>query len=341
MNDFIEYCKSNPEASKQNFSSDYTVNYQLSEPCKFELYRALLATSYPDELVMEQAVEQACDIVRQHLPQELKRVLREMRTGVNPPGRLQIANWPVDVLPPTDLSGQRNINKTTYVSENGLLGLTSILGEPYGGLEKPNALVHDVMPVPGARQLTNEGSKVLGLHTELAGMTSRPHWLGFAGLRADPEKKALTAFADIRDALGLLDSATIDVLFSEEFETSAPLKLQRKGGSNTERHTVLTGPVIVPEVRVALYGGLTQGTTERAKKALVKLHGALQQCSELVLLDAGSLVIVNNRLQLHARAGEFEISGLGDDRWFQRVHVAASLWDHRELQKNNRRIFNK
>ena len=195
------------------------------------------------------------------------------------------------------------------------------------------------MPVEGAVQLTNEGSKVLGWHTEHAGMSVQPQWLAFAGLRSDPKKQALTAFSDIRDAISLLDASTLESLYDEEYLTTVPIKLQRKGATNELRHAILSGPRDVPELRAALYGDLTKGLTQRATLAINKLRSALQGCGETLLQDAGSLIIVNNRLQAHARASDFETTGLGDDRWFQRLHVAATLWDLREHQRDNRRVF--
>ncbi len=102
---------------------------------------------------------------------------------------------------------------------------------------------------------------------------------------------------------------------------------------------VLYGSDAAPEIRVALYGDLVEGTTESARRALSSLSQALTATRRFVYTRPGRMVIVDNRLACHARAG-FPARFDGMDRWLQRLMVTESLWPLRQWRQGLERALN-
>lgn len=93
-----------------------------------------------------------------------------------------------------------------------------------------------------------------------------------------------------------------------------------KGNGPTLR--VLYGDPFDPYITVD--PDLMVGLTPEASAALKRLHVALNEVKRWARLDAGDLLIIDNRRAVHGRS-EFEARYDGLDRWLQRVCVVRDL----------------
>lgn len=324
--------------------SNYIIELKLDEGARSRLFKRLIGLTYPASLQNQEAfIREAFLALYTELPSSVQKALDEMKTSPNPAGALVLRNLPVDpVLPTTPAGGRRSPDKHTFVSEALLLGIARWLGEPYSFQVEKGDLVHDVSPVKEAvGELTNRGSGELGFHTELAAFEHPPRWLLLLGLRPDHARVSHTPVADIRKALPLLDRETHTALRKVEYQTRMPFIFDPLFAGEerfSAPHAVLTGPVDSPQVRAALYGGLTRGLTEGANIALEQLQRALAQVKQRVLLDQGVMVILSNYVVLHGRSSYTPQFG-GTDRWFQRVNVADTLWPLRQWQHKRVRLL--
>ncbi|WP_371588623.1 TauD/TfdA family dioxygenase [Streptomyces virginiae] len=276
----------------------------------------------------------------EHLPASLRRSVRGYRRRSGSRGTLLLKGLPVgeDMLPLTP-SDRGSVQKTPSISSATLLMVASGLGDPAAFLaEKSGALVQDVVPVPGLEEFQgNAGSVSLLMHNENAFHDHRPDFVMLLCLRADHDGIAGLRTSCIREALPLLDEGTLIALSSLEFCTQRPPSF---GNSEAAApiHAVLSGAPEDPDVRVDF--AATQGTTPRAKEALVTLQTALDAVSRTVELAPGDLAVVDNRVALHGRTA-FQPRYDGQDRWLQRTFVLGDLWKSRDYRPQDGYVLNR
>lgn len=284
-------------------------------------------------------------------PARIVDAIRRWHADRSGSGVLMIDNWGVDEpLPPTPTDGRRTLDKLTSYSEQILTAVGSLFGQVFAFAHERNGdLIQDLTPVRGKESaLTNEGSQRLGWHPEHAatGYALGPNvnvcdYLVFFGLRADPRGAARTLVADIRDALELLDPGVVEVLRSPVFVARPPLQIRAGLPENQRefRHVpVLAGPVHCPDVRLALYGDMSEGETDAAREALAALSAALDAVQRGVPTVPGRLVVVDNARVLHGR-WPFTPAFDGRDRWLQRAMVTASLRPLQRWQRQSLRVL--
>ncbi|TVP96127.1 MAG: hypothetical protein EA381_17710 [Planctomycetaceae bacterium] len=284
-------------------------------------------------------------------PRRLVDTIHRWHIDPDRPGVLMIDGLGIDPdLPPTPTDGRRSPNKLTTYSEQVLVAVAGMLGQPIGFSDERNGdLVADLTPVRGkAAALTNEGAGKLGWHIEhnATGFLLDPpvrvvDYLVFFHLREDPRGEARTLVSDIRDVLPLLSPSVIETLRRPEFVLRPPLQV--RGSLPVERRealnvAILTGPSENPHVRAAMYGDLTAGLTDAAQAALVELESVLDATQRQVPTTPGRLVLVDNRRVLHARF-PYQPAFDGRDRWLQRVMVTTSLEPLRHWQRDSARIL--
>ncbi|MFJ6016536.1 TauD/TfdA family dioxygenase [Streptomyces sp. NPDC092952] len=274
------------------------------------------------------------------LPVEVLQSLLDFGRHPDAPGVALVRNLPVDpLLPPTPRDGGPSLGKRTFVAEGVLLGLSGLLGEPVGFLsEREGRLVHDVVPVAyGAATQTSQGTKVfLSFHNDLVhdcqDCYSRhgPDFVVLNCLRADRESEACTYYADARDIVGLLDTATLDVLRSPAFRMNAPggfvSSLVDRDEAYSDPVPVLRGPGEFPEVVTAANG--VRPLTVAARAAFDTFQSACLVVAHEVRLAPGQALLINNRKGVHARS-RYTAHYDGRDRWLQRTYVRRNLWDIR------------
>lgn len=284
------------------------------------------------------------------LPTELLQELFDFGRHVDTAGVALVENLPVDAhVPSTPLDGGPSPDKTTWVAEGVLLGLSGLLGEPIGVLtEKAGQLVHDVIPVAGgSKTQTNQGSEVfLNFHSDITHDVigrydiANPDFLVLSCIRADHEGVAGTYYADARDVSAALAPEVLETLRSPLFRLNAPGSYTRDIASDTE---VLSDPVPLisgtneyPEIVIAANG--VRALTSGAQAALDQLQGVCRDVAHAVHLRPGQALLINNRKGVHARS-TFSARYDGLDRWLQRSYVRRNLWDIRyRVTPENRRV---
>jgi L-asparagine oxygenase len=206
-----------------------------------------------------------------------------------------------------------------------VIGLVSMqLGEVIAYRnEKSGALVQNVVPVPGQEtQQSNAGSAPLEMHVENAFHPRRPDYVGLMCVRADHERIAGLQLGCIRRAVHELTDEIRTVLAEPRFTTQAPPSFGRPDDA-APLHAVLTGEPGDPDVQVDFHA--TYGHDTDAKNALEVLRDAVAAVSETLVLEAGDMAIVDNRVTLHGRT-LFTPRYDGMDRWLYRTFVHL---DHR------------
>lgn len=258
------------------------------------------------------------------LPSTFRRRIREFRRDSGPSGALVMRGLPVDdgALPATPMVGG-SVQRATSGPAALLLMTACGLGDPAAfRAEKSGALVQDVVPVPAQEEFQgNAGSVALMMHNENAFHTHRPDYVMLLCLRPDHERSAGLRTASIREALPLLPARTREALARPEFSTQTPASFGA-ANSATPAHAVLIGDPADPDVRADF--AATGGLTAEARTALTTLAAVFDEVSRTVVLTAGDLAIVDNRVALHGRTA-FRPRYDGQDRWLQRTFVLADL----------------
>ena len=284
------------------------------------------------------------------LPLDQLQTLLDFGRHADTPGVLLVRNLPLDpVLPPTPVDGGPSREKTTFVAEGVLLGLSQLLGEPVGfTTEKNGQLIHDVVPVAsGSTTQTNQSSGVfLNFHNDIVHDqtgrydVSNPDFLVLLCLRPDAAGEAATGYADARDLCRRLDPAIVQTLRTRQFRLNAPGSYVRDAGGGTEILSdpvpIISGPPRYPEIAMSANGVF--GLTAAADRALEEVQSACRDVAHEVRLEPGTALLINNRKGLHARS-RFAARHDGTDRWLQRTYLRRNLWDLRHRQQpDDRRV---
>ncbi|WP_370944078.1 TauD/TfdA family dioxygenase [Amycolatopsis sp. cg5] len=257
-----------------------------------------------------------------HLPGRLREHLRRFRADPGPHGVLHLRNLPVRPDVPTPSvpgSVERNATLSAAVLTLCMLSLGEVIAFRN---EKSGALVQNVVPVPGQEaHQSNAGSIMLEMHVENVHHEHRPDFVSLLCLRNDHEDQAGLQVASIRDALPLLSPVQRRILGEPRFESTPPSSFGGAGGNPV--HAVLNGAYDDPDIRVDFCN--TRPTDEAAAAAFLALRNAIEVVRTKIVLSAGDLAVVDNRVTLHGRTA-FVPRYDGQDRWLQRAFVHV---DHR------------
>lgn len=262
------------------------------------------------------------------MPRRIRRALLEFSKRSNTDGALLLRNFPCDPeLPPTPTRSGERVRKPTCASELWLCCVASALGEPVAYLqEKQGSIFQDVFPtLQNADKLSSESSSILlDFHTEIAFHPYMPEYLLLYGLRQDPDKRARTIFSSVRRFFHLLPPGVRDTLFSDLFRTGVDYSFgnvdELKGAGPLV--SVLFGDRLDPFLRYDL--DLMEGETAEARHALQVVRDLVNQMKRDVVIEPGSLLVLDNRRCVHARS-DFKAYYDGRDRWLQRMAVVRDL----------------
>jgi hypothetical protein len=262
------------------------------------------------------------------MPRRLRRALVEFSKRGNADGALLLRNLPCDPdLPPTPTRTGQKVRKATCASELWMCCVASALGEPVAYLqEKQGNLFQDVFPTQqNADKLSSESSSILlDFHTEIAFHPYMPEYLLLYGLRQDPDKRARTIFSSVRRFFHLLPPGVRDTLFSDLFRTGVDYSFgnvdELPGAGPLV--SVLFGDRLDPFLRYDL--DLMRGETPEAEHALQVVRDLVNQARRDVVIEPGSLLMIDNRRCVHARS-DFKAYYDGHDRWLQRMAVVRDL----------------
>ncbi|HEY8020657.1 MAG TPA: DUF4350 domain-containing protein, partial [Thermoanaerobaculia bacterium] len=240
------------------------------------------------------------------LPQRLRRTLVEFAHRGNIDGALLLRGFAQDPeIPPTPTRSGEQAQKATYASELWLCVAAAELGAPVGyQQEKQGRIFQDVFPTaPNAEKLSSESSSsLLDFHTEIAFHPFMPDYVLLYGLRQDPAKEARTYVASVRRFFHLLDPADKDTLFANLFRTGVDYSFgnvaQRRGAGPLV--SVLYGDRLDPFLRYDL--DLMVGETPAARRALELVRELVHDVKRELVVEPGSLLILDNRRSVHARS---------------------------------------
>jgi hypothetical protein len=267
-------------------------------------------------------------LIFHQLPEGLRRRLLKFGRVGSLDGALLVRGLAEDPdLPPTPTRSDEKVSKASFASELWLCTIAAAFGEPIGYLqEKQGSILQDVFPTPSnAGKQTSESSAVLlAFHTEVAFHPFLPDYVLLYGLRQDPHKEARTMFASVRRIFPLLSPQDRETLFAPLFRTGIDYSF---GNVREERGTgpliaVLYGDREDPFLRYDL--DLMVGETEAARQALEIVREVVDEVKREVVIEPGSLLIVDNRRAVHARS-VFRATFDGRDRWLQRAAVVRDL----------------
>lgn len=289
-----------------------------------ELLRGLETDPYRDF----EAFYLEAKLLSQELPRRIRRQLIEFSQKSNVDGVLMLKNFPVDRdLPPTPTKTEQRWAKLTRASELWLTCVAAALGEPVGYLqEKQGRIFQDIYPTAAnADKLSSESSSILlDFHTEIAFHPFMPDYILLYGLRQDPLKEARTIFSSVRRFFQLLTPGDRDTLFLDLFRTGVDYSfgnVEEKQGAGP-LVSILYGDRLDPFLRYDL--DLMVGQTPAARHALQVVRDLVNKVQREVVIQPGSLVVLDNRRCVHARSN-FTAFYDGRDRWLQRVAVVRDL----------------
>ncbi|MDC9583435.1 TauD/TfdA family dioxygenase, partial [Xenorhabdus sp. PR6a] len=239
-----------------------------------------------------------------------------------------------------------------YSSENVLVALGVLAGEPYSIAHEGLELVNNLTPhKETTRQFTGLGSEVeLDFHIENAAQAympegdTSPFALLLLGIRNEPEGGPFTRISDCRRALDKLSQEDIEYLYSKHYIIRVPYRWRGVSsiqGDNTDLVPILSGPLFAPRVTVAFYPDMVLAANPRAKLALDNLYQAIREVSFGVQVCPGRLLLINNSFTLHSRD---QFQPVFDEnerafRWVQRIFVARNLWNFRSFTAIQERVF--
>lgn len=113
------------------------------------------------------------------------------------------------------------------------------------------------------------------------------------------------------------------------------------GREETELVPLISQNQVLPDVSAVFYPGMIVASTPRAEVALERFYGLVKENAIGIDICPGDLVYIDNRFVLHSRdkfIPSFDEKGK-PLRWVQRVFVSANLWNHRNLNQVEERIF--
>lgn len=275
------------------------------------------------------------------LSAESWQTLQDFRRDSNESGAVLIRNVPIPgFLIPTPANGYGPEWPISAEFDLPLLLIARTLGDlvSYED-EKAGRIVQDIAPIAGRRtEQENSGSVWLEFHTENGFHPFPPDFVCLFALRSDHDRKAVTAAASITRALPFLSKEDIATLRQPLFRTHASASFTRGLDSRlvSPAHSVIAGAAEVPDLAVDFHA--TVAITDGAAAALASLRTALESVVVGSVLEAGDVLIIDNRRAVHARSG-FLPRFDGNDRWLRRCSVVADIRRSRAVRENSSHLI--
>jgi len=204
-------------------------------------------------------------------------------------------------------------------------------GKPFGYIqEQGGELVQNIFPIQTTEsaQISTSSKVNLALHTETAFHPCRPEHVLLLCLRGD--KTAFTTYADLSDILQGLTDKTINTLKNKWFRTRVDESFRTKGEPDAKFDiAILSDNGTGLEIRYDR--DFMQGLWGDACDALEELNTVIEANTKEVSLEAGDLLVIDNKTTVHGRK-PFKPAYDGADRWVQRMLVRRDIPSHVEHQ---------
>lgn len=281
-------------------------------------------------------------LAAQTFPLQLRELLYDFKQQGNEKGFVLIRSLPEDpdLMDTPEHLQSVPVVKKTFFSEFWLSAVGGLVGELFGYIQENNGnLFHNVRPAPSkATVLSSESSKLfLDLHSETAFHPFYPDFLSLHCLRSDRTGKAATVVSSLRrirqHITPQLDRILREPLYQTGIDYSFGNVKEIKGN----------GPIIPilrgdPEDPLIIFDpDLMVGITEEARRAIATLKQLFDQEKELVFLERGDLLLIDNYRALHGRT-PFTAYYDGKDRWLQRTYITRNLLRASQLFDDKRRV---
>ncbi|MFC7310691.1 guanitoxin biosynthesis L-enduracididine beta-hydroxylase GntD [Streptomyces monticola] len=283
------------------------------------------------------------------LPTELRAFLEDFRRN-DPAAACKIRGFPVDdtAVGPTPHSWAEAAASTSTRREELFMGLLGrCLGDVFSwSTLQGGRLIHNVLPIAGEEsEQSGHGSEVLlEWHTEDGFHPYRCDYLALFGVRNhDAVPTTLASVRDVRlsdDVRRVLSEPRFHILPDDEHlnqlaerEPDHPgLQRMLRMRNTPIPAAVLFGAPDSPYLRVDPYFmTCVEGDTE-AEKALAVLVTELRRVQRDVVVEAGSLLVVDNYLAVHGRRA-FTARYDGRDRWLKKSIITRDLRKSRDTRE--------
>jgi L-asparagine oxygenase len=230
----------------------------------------------------------------------------------------------LDVGDPGPTPAAMEAATTDTRSATALLAAASRLGSPVGYVQEHGGqVVQNIFPLPDSvgQQISTSSDVSLAFHTETAFHPHRSHYLLLLCLRGDPA--AHTTLCCVDAIVPNLGVDVVRTLCEPRFRTGVDLSFGRGDGWMTAPAPVLGRRD--DGTRTLNYDGeLTVGLDADAAAALTAIADVIACTHTSVVLEAGDLLVIDNRRAVHGRS-EFPARFDGTDRWLQRTFVVDDL----------------
>jgi L-asparagine oxygenase len=241
-------------------------------------------------------------------------------------GIILFKNLDIGFVPKTPATPFPNSIKEASSDKSSMIFLEYAhkFGYPVSYMQEQNGqLVQNILPVhkTETQQISTSSKVELALHTETAFHPYKPDYVLLFCLRGDPN--AVTTYANVDDIVKKLDLWVIATLSKKWFTTNIDISFRTKGQKDKNI------PISVLEKTEDGYNFIydytfVKANDELGRAALEKLHEAVSECIQEVVLETGDLLVIDNNKTIHGRK-PFQARYDGTDRWVQRILVRKEL----------------
>jgi L-asparagine oxygenase len=204
------------------------------------------------------------------------------------------------------------------------------LGEPFGYLQQNEGeLIQNNSPVKRHERAQSGESSLeeLLFHTDGSFHPMAPDFIVLGCLRPDPERAAVTSFANLEDILARLSPSQREVLAQPRFmAVGVEYDYDQVGerGNRFPKVALLRG---TPELPFLYYDqDVHRALDEEAAAAMSALDLAMESQASHVRLGAGEVALFDNRRCIHKRS-PFQPHYDGSDRWCLLTYVSGNRLD--------------
>lgn len=323
--------------------------FELSDIERDNLWNALDKVIYDPYGGIEYSIELK-KIGFSVLPHRILTILINQKKSITPKPYLIFENLPTDKNINTSPNPYvlDNSCKSGHISENLIMMFSLLIGEPYSIKFEGEHIVNNLVPLKNTKkEYTGLGSEVeLDFHIEnaalkfITGLNLSPKGLILTGVRNDIDGP-LTRVADARQALKLLSEKDLNTLREDLYVINVPYRWRKNGVTSTNKVPLIQGDKDFPDVSAVFYPGMLEPQSEEAQEALNNFYEAIKTVSFGIDIKPGRLLYIDNRMALHSRD---KFNGSFDQyenpmRWIQRVFVSSNLWNHRNIERIEGRVF--
>jgi L-asparagine oxygenase len=271
----------------------------------------------------------AAAVVQTLLPDSVRDALHRLRTDSADVAAVVLSSvlpGGIEVSPTPRCWQHAGDGRTNFAAETVLAGVMLAIGRPMAfASQQQGRLVQNIVPAKGDElaQASQGSLSFLQWHVEDAFTDLRPHCVGLLAVRESPERAGFTLLAFADDLA--LDERTTAALTRPNF-VFVPDSAHRGRDGEFERSAVLQPAGSGYSIRYDPLFMAVAANAEDGAPALDALGHMIASCAVPLFLEAGDLLVFNNRRAVHART-PFHPTYNGRDRWLQRVSVRTTVDD--------------